>query len=86
MMQWKVKINAAVTSKEIRIKELMDEMAAVEEEIKKGNGSKAIVTECAFANSVFVISGAVLKLEEDRKTYDRLTFSSDANNENVVVV
>ena len=86
LMQWKVKINAAAATKETRIKELTAEMKALEAEINKGNGACAVITEMAYANTIFVISGVIYRLESDRKTYDKLTFKVDAKRENIVVI
>lgn len=86
MMQWKVKINAAVATKETRLKELREEMKNLEGEISKGNGAEAVITEMAYANTIFVISGVIYRLETDRKTYDKLTFRVDARRENIVVI
>ncbi len=86
LMQWKVKINAAAATKEARIKELTAEMKALEAEINKGNGACAVITEMAYANTIFVISGVIYRLESDRKTYDKLTFKVDAKRENIVVI
>ena len=86
MMQWKVKINAAVSSKEIRIKELMGEKAALQEEIDKGNGASVVVTEYVFANTIFIISGVIYKVTEDKKTYDKLTYRTDAQKERIIVI
>ena len=86
LMQWKVKINAAVASKEIRIKELNAEIAGLDEEINKSNGACAVITEMAYANTIFVISGVIYRLESDRRTYDKMIFKTDANKENIVVL
>jgi uncharacterized protein (DUF342 family) len=86
LMQWKVKINAAAATKEARIKELTADMRALEAEINKGNGACAVITEMAYANTIFVISGVIYRLESDRKTYDKLTFKVDAKRENIVVI
>ncbi len=86
LMQWKVKINAAVTSKEIRIKELLAEQTALQAEIDKGNGACVVVTEYIFANTILIISGVIYKAIEDRKTYDKLTFRTDAQKEKIVVI
>ena len=86
LMQWKVKINAAVASKEIRIKELNAEIAGLDEEINKSNGACAVITEMAYANTIFVISGVIYRLESDRKTYDKMIFKADAKKENIVVL
>ena len=86
MMQWKVKINAAAATKEARIKELKAEIASLEQEIDKGNGASAVITEMAYANTIFVISGVIYRLESDRKTYDKMIFKVDAKKENIVVL
>ena len=86
LMQWKVKINAAVASKETRIKELKAEIAALEEEINKSNGASAVITEMAYANTIFVISGVIYRLESDRKTYDKMIFKADAKKESIIVL
>ena len=86
MMQWKVKINAAVASKETRIRELKAEIASLEEEINKSNGACAVITEMAYANTIFVISGVIYRLESDRKTYDKMIFRADAKKENIIVL
>lgn len=86
LMQWKVKINAAVASKEIRIKELKAEIAGLDEEINKSNGACAVITEMAYANTIFVISGVIYRLESDRKTYDKMIFKTDLKKENIVVL
>ena len=85
LMQWKVKINAAVSSKEIRIKELNQEKELLEAEIAKGDRAKAIVTETLYAGVVFVISGVILRIEEDRKTYDQLSVRLDGKKENIII-
>ncbi|MCR5402528.1 MAG: FapA family protein [Butyrivibrio sp.] len=86
IMQWKVKINAAVATKESRLKELREEMRVLEGEISKGNGAQAVITEIAYANTIFVISGVIYRLEADRKTYDKMIFRVDARRENIVVL
>lgn len=86
LMQWKVKINAAVASKETRIRELKAEIASLEEEINKSNGACAVITEMAYANTIFVISGVIYRLESDRKTYDKMIFRADAKKENIIVL
>lgn len=86
LMQWKVKINAAVATKENRIKELEAEMASLNAEINKSNGACAVITEKAYANTIFVISGVIYRLESDRKTYDKMIFKVDAKKENIIVL
>ena len=86
MMQWKVKINAAAATKESRIKELQQQIAVLEEEIGKGNRAEAIITEMAYANSIFVIAGVIYKFDTDRKTYDRMIIKTDGERENIVII
>ncbi len=86
LMQWKVKINAAVASKETRIKELEHQMAYLEEEISKGYQAQAIITEMAYANSIFVIAGVIYKFDTDRKTYDQMIVKTDGERENIVII
>lgn len=86
VMQWKVKINAAVSMKESKLKELRKKQFFYEEEIKKGGNAQAVITEVAYAGTVFVIDGLVLRLDSDRKTYDKMIFRSDAKKENILVM
>lgn len=86
IMQWKIKINAAVSSKEIHIKEVKAKKAALEAEISKGRGARVIVTEVVYAGTFFIIAGIKLKIEEDRKTYGKLTFKADIESESIVAI
>ena len=85
VMQWKVKINAAVSTKEIRIKELMAERDDLQAEIDKGKGAGVVVTMCIFANSIIIISGVIYKQAQDQKTYDRMFFRTDSNKEKIMI-
>ena len=85
-LQWKVKINAAAATKETRIKELEKEMLSLEEEINKGYRAQAIITEMAYANSIFVIAGVIYKFDTDRKTYDQMIIKTDGERENIVII
>ena len=84
LMQWKIKINAAVGTKEQNIKKLLVKKAKLEEQI--GNGAKAgvTVTEQIFAGTILIIDGIALKITDDRKTYDKIVFKTDAKKEKVV--
>ncbi|RKM61025.1 DUF342 domain-containing protein [Butyrivibrio sp. CB08] len=86
LMQWKVKINAAVATKETRIKELEKELLSLEVEIGKGNSAEAVITETAYANAIFVIAGIIYKFDTDRKTYDKMIIKADGARENIVII
>ncbi len=86
LMQWKIKINAAVGSKEIILKKLEQQRADLEKEMNLGNAPKATVTEMAFAGTIFIIEGVAYKLAEDRKVYDKLVFRTDAKKEKMVII
>ena len=85
LIQWKVKINAGVASKEIRLKELREEAQSLEEEINKGYSARAVITEKAYAGSIFVISGVVYRFEQDRKTYDKLTLRVNDKRDKILI-
>lgn len=84
LMQWKIKINAAVSSKQITIKKMLLEKEKLDQEIQKGSNARAEITEMCFAGVVFVIDGIVLKITEDRKVYGSLVYRTDAKKENIV--
>ncbi|MDC7293933.1 FapA family protein [Butyrivibrio sp. DSM 10294] len=86
IMQWKIKINAAYSAKELKIKELKEKKAALEDEIGKGRGARVLVTEVVYAGTYFIIAGIRLKIEEDRKAYGKLTFKADIENESIVAI
>ncbi len=86
LMQWKIKINAAVGSKEAAIKKLEAHRAELEKDMNLGNAPKATVTEMAFAGTIFVIEGVAYKLTEDRKVYDKLVFRTDAKKEKMIII
>ena len=85
LMQWKVKINAAVATKEIRIKEIGEAMQKLEDEMGRGSRADAVITEMAYANTIFVICGVIYRVASDIRTYDKIVFRLDATRENVVV-
>ncbi len=86
LMQWKVKINAAVGMKESKLKELREKKKYYEEEIKKASNAQAVLTEMAYAGTVFVIDGVVMRIEEDRRTYDKMIFKADGKRENIIIL
>ncbi len=86
LMQWKIKINAAVSSKEIIIKRLVKEKEAMEAEMQRGENAQAEATEMIYAGTLFVINGVAYKVPEDRKVYGSVVFKADAKRENVVAI
>nr|WP_297703336.1 FapA family protein [uncultured Butyrivibrio sp.] len=85
-MQWKIKINAAVASKEIIIKRLLEQKSKMDGEIEKGSQAKATVTEMVYAGTTFIIDGLAYKVTEDRKTIDKIVFRTDAKKEKVIIL
>ncbi|WP_026652225.1 DUF342 domain-containing protein [Butyrivibrio proteoclasticus] len=85
VMQWKIKINAAISQKEIAIKKLMAKKESMEAEIGKGSNATAVITETAYAGTIFVIDGIALKIEEDRKTYSKMIFKTNAQKDSIEV-
>jgi FMN phosphatase YigB (HAD superfamily) len=59
---------------------------SLEEEINKGYRAQAIITEMAYANSIFVIAGVIYKFDTDRKTYDQMIVKTDGSRENIVII
>lgn len=86
IMQWKIKINAAVSSKELHLKQMREKKEALEAEINKGRGARVKVTEVVYAGTFFIIAGIKLKIEEDRKAYGNLTFKADIESESIVAI
>jgi uncharacterized protein (DUF342 family) len=86
IMQWKIKINAAVSAKENLLKDMRKKKEALEEEMNKGRGAKVVVTEMVYAGTFFIIAGIKLRIEEDRKAYGEITFKADIEAESIVSV
>ncbi|WP_026515320.1 DUF342 domain-containing protein [Butyrivibrio sp. LB2008] len=86
IMQWKIKVNAAIGMKEGKIKDLIEKKNKVQAEIDKGSEARATITEVAYSGTVFVIDGMALKIEQDRKTYDKLTIKASADRESIEVI
>ena len=84
LMQWKIKVNAAINSKEQIIRRLQAKKESFDKEIQKGNNAKVTVTEYIYAGTVLVIEGVVYKVTEDRHAIDKLVYRTDANKENII--
>ncbi|MBR4831627.1 MAG: DUF342 domain-containing protein [Butyrivibrio sp.] len=85
-MQWKIKINAAVGMKEARVKELLGKKTKIQAELDKGSAAQAEITEIAYAGTIFVIDGIVLRIENDRKTYDKMIVKANAQRDAIEII
>lgn len=85
-MQWKIKINAAVGMKEAKIKELTAKKARLQAELDKGSAAQAVITETAYAGTIFVIDGIVLRIENDRKTYDKMIVKANPQKDGIEIL
>lgn len=86
LMQWKIKINAALGVKEQTLRKLVEKKKIYEEEIKKASNAKVVVTEIIYAGTIMAIEGAVHKITEDRKTIDKMIFRLDGKKEKVIML
>ncbi len=86
LMQWKIKINAALGVKEQTLRKLVEKKKIYEEEIKKASNAKVVVTEIIYAGTIMTIEGAVHKITEDRKTIDKMIFRLDGKKEKVIML
>ena len=84
LMQWKIKVNAAINSKEQIIKNLQAKKSSYDNEIQKGNNATVTVTEYIYAGTVMVIDGIGYKVSEDRHAIDKLVFRTDAAKEKII--
>ncbi len=84
LMQWKIKVNAAINSKELVIKNLQAKKSSYDQEIQKANNANVTVTEYIFAGTVMVIDGIGYKVTEDRHAIDKLVYRTDANKEKII--
>ncbi len=85
-MQWKIKINAAVGMKEAKIKELTAKKIRLQAELDKGSAAQAVITEIAYAGTIFVIDGIVLRIENDRKTYDKMIVKANPQKDGIEIL
>ena len=85
-MQWKIKINAAIGMKEAKIKELSAKKIRIQAEIDKGSAAQAVISEVAYAGTIFVIDGIVLRIENDRKTYDKMIVKANAQKDAIEII
>ncbi len=86
IMQWKIKINAALSVKEQTLRKLVEKKKLYEGEIKKGANAKVVVTDMLYAGTFMVIEGAAYKVTEDRKTINKMVFRIDGKKEKVIML
>jgi uncharacterized protein (DUF342 family) len=85
MLQWKIRINAAVGVKNRVIQELQNKMKEMEEAINKGNDAKAVISEYIYQGVIFVICGVVHKMTSDKNVISPVTVKVDSNKESIMI-
>ncbi len=86
IMQWKIKVNAAIASKTQIIRKLEARKKTFDVEIQKGNRASAVITEMAYAGTIIVIEGVAYRIPEDRRAIDKMIFKIDANKEKIIMI
>ena len=86
MLQWKIRINAAIGVKNNRISDLEKRICDMNETIKKCDASKAIISRNLYTGVIFVISGAVHRVTQDRKLLSPVTVRVDGKKENILII
>ena len=86
LMQWKIKVNAAIGMKEGKLRALNEKKQKVQAEIDKGSEAKAIITEIAYAGSVFVIDGMVTRVEIDKRAYGKLIVKANELRDAIEII
>ncbi|RKM61052.1 DUF342 domain-containing protein [Butyrivibrio sp. CB08] len=86
MLQWKIRINAAVGVKEKIIGDLEKRLADMDKTIKSSSNSKAIITQTLYSGVIFVICGVVYRVEQDRRLYSPATVKIDSRKENILIL
>lgn len=85
VMQLKIKVNAAISVKEVNIKKLLKKKSEIEEEINKGSNAQATITEMVYAGTIFVIDGVILKITENKKVYGKIVYKANAKKDGIDV-
>ena len=85
VLQWKIRINAAVGVKNRIIQELQNKMKEMEEAINKGNDAKAVISEYIYQGVIFVICGVVHKMTSDKNVISPVTVKIDSNKESIMI-
>ncbi len=86
VMQWKIKVNAAIATKEQTIKYLMQKKSKLDEDMEKGSNAMVIVTDTIFIGTVLMIDGLAYRVDEDRKTVDKITYRTDSKKEKILIL
>lgn len=86
MLQWKIRISAAVDVKKKMINERINEIKAIEETISNSNKATASISNHIYAGVIFVIGGVVHKIDQDKPLYSTTTVRVDGKRENIIIV
>lgn len=84
-MQWKIKVNAAIGMKEGKIRDLNEKKKKIQTEIDKGSEARATITETAYAGSVFVIDGMVMRIDNDKRAYGKLVIKANEERDAIEI-
>ncbi len=86
MLQWKIRISAAVDVKKKMINERINEIKGIEETISNSNKATASISNHIYAGVIFVIGGVVHKIDQDKPLYSTTTVRVDGKHENIIIV
>ena len=84
-MQWKVKINAAVGSKERILKDQRAQCDEMEATINKGYKATAVITNSLHGGVIFSICGIIHKVDYDQVINGQITFHVDKKQERMLI-
>lgn len=85
LMQWKIKINAAVASKERILKDQRAKGAEMEATIDKGYKATATITNSLYGGVLFSICGITHKVDYNRVINGKITFHVDNKQERMLI-
>ena len=86
MLQWKIRISAAVDVKKKMINERIAEIKAIEETLNKSAKATASISNHIYAGVIFVIGGVIHKIDQDKPLYSTTTVRVDGKRENIIIV
>ena len=65
-LQMKIKVNAAITIKEKELDEVSAEKSGIVDRIRTVEGAEAIISDCVFAGTTFIIDESVIQITETK--------------------